>query len=77
MDRQVLDKTYFISFCIEQYKHEKGLSGTETMQLLDSYGVLEYLEANFDSLHTQSRLWILEDIDDFINIRRKEIRHDR
>ncbi|ERK38974.1 PF12668 family protein [Segatella baroniae F0067] len=47
------------------------------MRLLDSYGVLEYLEANFDSLHTQSRLWILEDIDDFINIRRKEIRHDR
>lgn len=47
------------------------------MRLLDSYGVLEYLEANFDSLHTQSRQWILEDIDDFINIRRKEIRHDR
>ena len=55
MDRQVLDKAYFISFCIELYKHEKGLTGRQAMQLLDSYGVLEYPEANFDILHTQSQ----------------------
>lgn len=51
MDRQVLDKAYFISFCIELYKHEKGLTGRQAMQLLDSYGVLEYPEANFDIPH--------------------------
>jgi hypothetical protein len=42
------------------------------MNTLDRYGVLEYLEENFEILHTQSYQWILEDIDEFINIRRKE-----
>ena len=72
MDKDNQDKAYFISFCIEQYKNENGLSGNEAMRILDQYGVLEYLECNFDVLHTQSRQWIMEDIDEFINVRRKE-----
>lgn len=73
MDKDQQDKAYFISFCIEQYKNEKGLSGKQAMQCLDEYGVLEYLEEHFDVLHTQSRQWILEDIDEFINIRKKGV----
>ncbi len=66
------DITYFVSFCIEQYKNAKKMSGNEAMKLLDSYGVLNYLAENFEVLHTQSHQWILEDIDEFINIRKKE-----
>ena len=36
------------------------------MQLLNQYGVLEYLEECYEPLHTQSAQWIMEDIDEFI-----------
>ncbi len=71
-ERKLQDIAYFVSFCIEQYKNAKGMTGEEAMNTLDKYGVLEYLEENFEILHTQSHQWILEDIDEFINIRRKE-----
>ena len=72
MDKKTLDIAYFLSFCIEQYKNEKGIDGMEAMRILDKYGVLEYLRDNFEILHTQSRQWILSDIDDFINLRKSD-----
>lgn len=71
MDHRTQDIAYFLSFCIEQYKNEKHLSGKEAMRELDQYGVLEYLQQHFDVIHTQSRQWIMEDIDEFINIRKR------
>lgn len=72
MNKKTLDIAYFLSFCIEQYKNEKGMDGVEAMRILDKYGVLEYLRDHFEILHTQSRQWILSDIDDFINLRKSE-----
>lgn len=72
LNRKAQDIAYFVSFCIEQYKNAKGLTGTEAMKVLDRYRVLEYLEEHFEVLHTQSHQWILEDIDEFISIRKKE-----
>ena len=72
MDKRTQDIAYFISFCIEQYKHAKHLSGNEAMTVFDQYRVLDYLEENFEALHSQSYQWILEDIDDYINIRQKQ-----
>ena len=72
LNRKAQDIAYFVSFCIEQYKNAKGLTGTEAMKVLDRYRVLEYLEEYFEVLHTQSHQWILEDIDEFISIRKKE-----
>jgi hypothetical protein len=66
MNKKEQDIAYFISFCIEQYKNAKGLSGREAMEELNKHGVLEYLQDHFEVLHTQSYQWILEDIDDFI-----------
>ena len=43
MNKKNQDRAYFISFCIEQYKNEKGLTGAEAMYQLDKYGVLNYL----------------------------------
>ena len=49
------DIAYFLLFCIEQYKVAKGLTGNESMTLLASYSVLDYLEEHNEALHTQSR----------------------
>ena len=68
MDKRNLDIAYFLSFCIEQYKTEKGISGADAVQVLKLYGVLEYLAEHFDVLHTQSKQWLLADIDEFIHI---------
>ena len=70
MDKLKQDIAYFISFCVEQYKNEKGISGSEAMALLSAYGVLEYLAEHWEILHTQSRQWIIEDIDEFIRVRK-------
>lgn len=72
MNKQNIDKAYFISFCIEQYKNQKGLTGEEAARILGQYGVLDYLNAHFGVLHTQSKQWIMADIDEFIEIRKKE-----
>ena len=64
------DIAFFISFCIEQYKKEKGLSGEDAMLELDKYGVLQYLSDHAEILHTQSRQWLMEDIEEFIKIRK-------
>ena len=67
-----LDTAYFLSFCIEQYKNAKGMNGAEVMETFAQYGVLDYLNNHFEILHTQSRQWVLEDIDEYINTRKGE-----
>lgn len=59
----------FKAFCFEAYKAEKNLTGRETMRLFKQYGVLDYLGACFDVLHTTGRAYIVEDIDLFIRTR--------
>ena len=73
MDKRQQDTAYFLSFCIEQYKNEKHLSGKEAAEVLERYGVLDYLAEHYEMLHTQSRQWLMEDIDEFISLRRKEV----
>lgn len=50
-----LDKIFFVTFCIEQYKHEHNMTGKEVADLFSQQGALTYLEENFEILHTQSR----------------------
>lgn len=70
--KRELDIVYFISFCIEQYKVRISASGAEVMELFDKYGVTQYLSDNFVVLHTESHQWLMEEIDEFINQRKKE-----
>ena len=42
------------------------------MRQLDSYKVLDYLAGHYEILHTQSCQWILEDIDEFIRLRKEK-----
>ena len=66
MSQHLQDISYFITFCVEQYKKWKNVSGAEVVQLFDQYGVLEYLSANYETLHTQSHQWIIDDINQYI-----------
>ena len=61
--------SYFIAFCIEQYKTAKGLEGAEVAKLFFDKGVAEYLADNYEILHIQSHQWLIEEIDDFLNNR--------
>ena len=72
MDKKKQDIAYFVSFCIEQYKNAKHLTGAEAMRQLDEHKVLDYLSEHYEILHTQSRQWILEDIDEFIKLRKEK-----
>ena len=71
MDKNLKDITYFISFCIEQYMNAKGIDEEEVIATFSEYGVFDYLYDYFEVLHTQSRQWIVSDIEDFINDRKK------
>lgn len=71
MDKNLKDITYFISFCIEQYMNAKGINEDEVIATFSEYGVFDYLKDYFEVLHTQSRQWIVADIEEFINDRKK------
>ena len=72
MDKRKQDIAYFVSFCIEQYKKAKHLTSAEAIDLLSHYQVLDYLSDHYEILHTQSHQWILEDIDEFIKVRKEK-----
>lgn len=48
------------------------ISGSEAMEVFSRNGLLDYLEAHYEPLHTQSRQWILEEIDELIKERQKQ-----
>lgn len=64
------NKLYFISFCIEQYKTSHNMEGSKVANLFNKKGVSDYLEDNYNVLHTQSADWLVADIDDFLKQRR-------
>lgn len=63
------EQAYFLTFCIEQYKHLKNMDGCSVKDLFDKFGVSDYLIQNYEVLHTQGRKWLLDDIDAFIKNR--------
>ena len=67
MSKEELDKSYFVAFCIEQYKERHKISGKDAAELLFASGIADYLNDNFEILHTQSHQWLMEEIDDRLN----------
>ena len=59
--------SYFIAFCIEQYKTAKRMKGEDVANLFFDKGVDRFLSDNYEALHTQSHQWHIEEIDDFLN----------
>ena len=63
----------FVAFCIEQYKHKTHQNGLDIQRLFEECGVISFLVEHYEILHTQSRQWILEDIDEYINTRKGDL----
>ena len=72
MSKKEKDIAFFVAFCIEEYRAAKGLTGKEVMELFAKYGVTDYLSKCFEPLHTQGREWLIAEIDEFIDIRKKK-----
>lgn len=56
----------FVAFCIEMYAERRGVSGAAAAELFRREGVLEYLEGNYEALHTQGPGYILSMVDEFM-----------
>lgn len=69
MSKKDKDIAMFVAFCIEEYGATKGMGGEQVLRLFTQYGVTDYLSECYESLHTQGRQWLMEEIDEFIEIR--------
>ena len=61
----------FYAYCLENYATRKRVSGMQAWVLFKETGANEYVIDNYDLLHTQGVDYILDDIQRFINKRRK------
>lgn len=66
MSKTEMDKSYFVAFCIEQYKVAKDVDGAQAAKTFFSTGLAKYLADNYGVMHTQSRQWLLEEIDEYL-----------
>lgn len=72
MSKNEKDVALFVAFCIEEYGAAKGLTGEQVLDLFSKYGLVEYLSEFYDVLHTQGRQWLIDEIDEFIEIRKRK-----
>ena len=72
MNKKERDIALFVAFCIEEYGAAKGMTGEQVLDLFSQYGVTDYLSKCFEPLHTQGRQWLIEEIDEFIGIRKNK-----
>ena len=56
----------FVIYCVETYKGMKNLDGKAAYQILKESGALEYIDANFDALHTFGDENIVWNIDEYL-----------
>ena len=56
----------FKVFCLESYKSVHGLSGLAAYEVFRKYNVFDYIESCYNVLHSNGRLYIVSDIDDYI-----------
>ena len=69
MRKNEKDIALFVAFCIEEYGAAKDMTGEQVIDLFVKYGLTEYLSEFYEPLHTQGRQWLIEEIDEFIDIR--------
>lgn len=62
----------FLSFCLENYKEHINVDAEATLHLFNKYNVLDYLKEVFDTLHTQSKEYIMVEIDNYIKNRKNQ-----
>ncbi len=65
MSKNEKDIALFVAFCIEEYGVAKGMTSDKVLELFAQYGVVDYLSDFFETLRTQGRQWLNEEIDEF------------
>ena len=58
----------FLIYCLERYRYLKKLSGKEVTILFAQYGIFDYIMKYFDSLHTMGDNYIVNDIDEIVDV---------
>jgi hypothetical protein len=56
---------YFI-YILEQYKRSKAIGGKEAINMFMKYGIISYLWACYEALHTMSDSIVFQDIDNIV-----------
>ena len=70
--RDVLKDVFeFYTYCLENYAIRKKISGMRAWVLFKELGVDDYVIDNYDLLHTQGLQYVLDDIQRFINRRKR------
>lgn len=73
--RQYLDVSKevfeFYTYCVENYATQKRVSGMQSWVTFKETGADEYVINNYDLLHTQGIEFVLDDIQRFINRRKR------
>ena len=64
------ETAHFKVFCLECYKNAHQMKGKDAFNLFRQYGVLEYIGSFYDVLHSYGHQYIVQDIDEFIAVRR-------
>ncbi|MDY4446262.1 DUF3791 domain-containing protein [Campylobacter sp.] len=63
MRKTMDEKISFCIFCIENTARSLGISGTKMYDKLEKSGLIDdYIFAHYDTLHTQSKEYIINDI---------------
>jgi hypothetical protein len=60
------ESVWFLALCVELYKHEKGMSGSEAFNFLERTGAAHYITDCADALHTTGHLYIVGSIDEYL-----------
>lgn len=71
MKSEIEERAVFVSFCIEQYAKAKNMTTEDVVSMFDRYGITEHFCEFYDVLHTQGHHWLIEEIDEMINNRKK------
>lgn len=68
MNNQTDPKLIFTIYCIEEYKQFKNLKALQVVELFEKFGVFEYINDCYGALHTYGRLYLMNDLDEYISI---------
>ena len=61
----------FYAYCLEKYALAKSLTGLQALALLKRYGADDFLLDHYDLLHTQGPGYVIDEIDRFIQRRKR------
>jgi hypothetical protein len=63
----------FLIYCLEIYRANKDMTGRDLIHLFERYDVMDYILSGYGALHTTGALYIIDDIDRYIDYRKTAV----